>query len=37
MKQALASKLRLGPEDGFTWETTPPTPKVAVPGVSEVL
>ncbi len=37
MKKALESTLRLGPEEGFTWETTPPTPKVAVPGVSEVL
>jgi myo-inositol 2-dehydrogenase/D-chiro-inositol 1-dehydrogenase len=37
MKDALASGLRLGPEDGFTWDTTPPVPKVAVPGVTEVL
>jgi hypothetical protein len=37
MKDALASKLRLGPEEGFTWDTTPPVPRVAVPGVSEVL
>jgi predicted dehydrogenase len=37
MKEALASKLRLGPEEGFTWETTPPAPKVAVPGQTEVL
>jgi predicted dehydrogenase len=37
MDKALASTMRLGPESGFTWETTPPTPKVAVPGVTEVL
>ncbi len=37
MAQALKSKLRLGPEEGFTWETAPPTPRVAVPGVTDVL
>jgi predicted dehydrogenase len=37
MKDALASKRRLGPEDGFNWDTTPPAPKVAVPGQTEVL
>jgi predicted dehydrogenase len=37
MADAMKSKLRLGPPEDFTWETAPPVPKVAVPGVSEVL
>ena len=36
MKQALASKIKLGPEPNFTWNTTPPVAKVAVPGLREV-
>lgn len=36
-EDALNSEIRLGPEPGFTFETTPPTPFVAVPGISEVV
>ncbi|MBI1900046.1 MAG: Gfo/Idh/MocA family oxidoreductase [Planctomycetia bacterium] len=36
MKDALASPIKLGPaDDGFTWQTTPPVPQVAVPGVTD--
>ncbi len=36
MELALKSTLKLGPEEGFTFETTPPTPEVAVPGLTDV-
>lgn len=35
--KALASEIRLGPDPGFTFETTPPEPKIAVPGITEVI
>jgi predicted dehydrogenase len=34
--EAFNSKLSLGPTE-YTWETTPPTPAVAVPGFTEVV
>ena len=37
MEDALNSEIRLGPEPGFTFDTTPPTPRVAVPGITEVV
>ncbi len=36
-QDVLNSEIRLGPDPGFTFDTTPPTPTVAVPGITEVV